>query len=363
MSKRLKRWSLWTIAAALTFVASVLVSTLIEFDEPPAPAMIAATAEPAAVPASVRGTYVAADKHGFVPVGTGLVRYAVWNARAARPRGSVLVLQGRGEFIEKYATEIVPELLARGFSVYALDWHGQGLSERLLPDRQKGHVDGYDTYQADLRAVLASVVAPEAPRPLIALTHSMGGHNLLRHFAEAGADSPVSAALMVAPMTALRKQAIASVMISLFPDTESINGRYFYGSRPFRLIGREFVGNKVTHDERRFRFSEAWYGADSRLALGGPTIGWMRATLRSLRALHQPGYLERIVQPVRILSAGQDLLIGSSSHREVCARLARCTVVDYPDARHEIMMETDPVRARFLADFDRFAEIHAPAPK
>ena len=50
-----------------------------------------------------------------------------------RPRGTVVLLTGRGEFIEKYATEVVGELLERGFAVVALDWRGQGLSDRPLP--------------------------------------------------------------------------------------------------------------------------------------------------------------------------------------------------------------------------------------
>jgi len=39
---------------------------------------------------------------------------------------TILLLAGRGEFIEKYATEIVGELLERGFAVIAADWRGQG---------------------------------------------------------------------------------------------------------------------------------------------------------------------------------------------------------------------------------------------
>ena len=82
-----------------------------------------------------------------------------------QPRGTILLLTGRGEFIEKYATEVVGELLGRGFAVIALDWRGQGLSYRPLADHEKGHIDSFDTYLADLKLFLQSVVAPEAPRP------------------------------------------------------------------------------------------------------------------------------------------------------------------------------------------------------
>ena len=54
-------------------------------------------------------------------------------------KGTVCILQGRGEFIEKYF-ETINDLRNRGFSVVTFDWRGQGGSERLIPS-QKGHVD------------------------------------------------------------------------------------------------------------------------------------------------------------------------------------------------------------------------------
>ena len=95
-------------------------------------------------------------------------------------KGSVVLLTGRGEFIEKYATEVVGELLGRGYCVYALDWRGQGLSDRPLADRGKGHIDNFSTYMADLQLFLDKVVAPAAPRPILALCHSMGAHIMMR---------------------------------------------------------------------------------------------------------------------------------------------------------------------------------------
>ena len=74
-----------------------------------------------------------------------------------------VVQQGRGEFIEKYAVEVVGELLDRGYAVQALDWRGQGLSERPLADPDKGHIDDFATYLDDFQAFMSEVVAPAAP--------------------------------------------------------------------------------------------------------------------------------------------------------------------------------------------------------
>lgn len=317
-------------------------------------------ATPRAVPELVRQMYVAADRYDFVTAPDGAkLRYAFWRARAERPRGTILLLNGRGEFIEKYAIEIVPELRARGFAIWTMDWRGQGLSARSLPNSQKGHIDSFETYLVDLAAFIDFVAATDTPRPIVALTHSMGAHNLLRHLAERG-NGPIKAGVMVAPMTGLRSEAIIRVLLSMLPSKPAIDQRYFYGGAPFRLVGREFIGNKVTNDQRRFRFAEAWYVTDPRLPIGGPTIGWLRQAVKSIRQLVEPSYLARITLPMLMLSAKQDLLVDSRTHAALATQLPNARVINYEGARHEIMMETDKVRARFWTDFDRFTGEHAP---
>ena len=93
---------------------------------------------------------------------------------AARPQRHRGLLQGRAEFIEKYF-ETVRDLRARGFAVATFDWRGQGLSERALSDRRKGHVRNFSEYATDLEAIMDQVVLPDCPPPIFALGHSMGG--------------------------------------------------------------------------------------------------------------------------------------------------------------------------------------------
>ena len=90
------------------------------------------------------------------------LRFGRWEPPAGR-RGTVVVLQGRAEYIEKYF-ETVRDLRARGFAVATFDWRGQGLSERALADRHKGHVKNFAQYATDLEAFMEQVVLPIARR-------------------------------------------------------------------------------------------------------------------------------------------------------------------------------------------------------
>jgi lysophospholipase len=316
------------------------------------------TAAPAAIPAELAATYVAAGRYGFLEAAGARLRYACWNVpgTAARPaRGTVVVLTGRGEFIEKYATEVVGELLGRDYCVFALDWRGQGLSDRALADRNKGHIDSFTTYMADLQLFLDKVVAPAAPRPILALCHSMGAHIAMRVLAENGS-GPFAAAVLCSPMTALKREAMLRSVLMLMPEVAAVEERYLFGTGPFVLLAREFNANFVTHDERRYRFTEQWFAADPRLALGGPTLGWARQAVRSMTAAAAPGYLERIDLPLVVISAGQDPLIESRSHDPIAARLKHGEHFTIAGAKHEVMMETDELRALFWEAFDRLAK-------
>ena len=312
-------------------------------------------AAPAAVPPALAATFRPADRYGYLVRDAVRLRYACWNARGTAPRGSVVLQQGRAEFIEKYATEVVGELLARGFSVYALDWRGQGLSDRPLNDRDKGHIDDFSTYGADFRLFLETIVSPEAPRPIVALCHSMGSHIVLRHLAESGAE-PFSAVLCISPMTGLCRSTAIRTLVAFLGLAGRHDSDYMVATGPYDPKARRFATNDVTSDERRYRFTDSWCEADPRLALGGPTIGWLRQAFRSMDHLASPGVLERIDLPMLVLSAGGDRVVDTASHRRLVARVPGAKLVVVERAKHEIMMETDAVRAQFWTAFDRITD-------
>src|SRR5580698_1431217 len=106
------------------------------------------------------------------------LRFARWLPPAGR-KGTVVLLQGRAEWIEKYF-ETVRDLRARGFAVATIDWRGQGLSDRMLSDRHKGYVRSFSDYDTDLETFMREVVLPDCPPPLFALGHSTGATVLIR---------------------------------------------------------------------------------------------------------------------------------------------------------------------------------------
>jgi lysophospholipase len=316
-------------------------------------------AVPAAVPRALLDCFARGGRFAFLAADDGTrLRYAHWPAAATEPRrgkGRVVVLGGRGEFIEKYATGIVGELLQRGFEVFALDWRGQGLSQRALSDPEKGHVEDFALFGDDLHRFLTKIVGPStAESPILVLAHSMGGLATLRLLADHVGDRLVNAALLCAPMTGLKHALAIRAMLLLAPPGSRRATNYAPGAGAFTTHRRNFAINRVTHDPRRYAFTEQWFAADKRLRLGGPTYAWLRAGLRAVEQTRRRGFIARITAPVLVLSARLDALVDPHSHDALGKSCARCTVKHYADSKHEIMMEIDAIRARFWRDFDGF---------
>ena len=100
------------------------------------------------------------------------IRTGIWAAR--NPAGTVFVFPGRAEYLEKYGG-LANSLLDRNLNVVTIDWRGQGLSERLLQDRNIGHVEDFKSYQNDVTVMINNANTAKLAKPWIMFAHSMGG--------------------------------------------------------------------------------------------------------------------------------------------------------------------------------------------
>lgn len=282
------------------------------------------------------------------------LRYAVRRREGGAESGSVILLGGRSEFIEKHA-ETTRELNQRSFDVYSLDWRGQGLSSRMLPNRRKGFVHSYGDYIRDMARFVDTVVEPRAVTPIVILAHSMGGHIALRYLR----NHPGTAdrAILLSPMFDILTWPFPRVFAKLLARWAVKRGfehAYAIGSGDRFPSQDKFEGNRLTSDPDRFLDEKRAVEKNPDLALGGVTYGWLSATFDSIETIAQPGYAEKISTPLLIVSAGSDRIVCRAAQKRLCAGLKHCRLVVIPGARHEILKETDAVRSAFWKAFDRF---------
>jgi lysophospholipase len=287
------------------------------------------------------------------------LRFARWDATRGPRRGTVCILQGRGEFIEKYV-EVVAELRRRGFAVATCDWRGQGGSQRPLPDRMRGHVQSFVDYDRDLLRFMKEVVLPDCPPPYMALAHSMGGNIALRHAATPG--SWFERLILCAPMIAIAPQRLRAApwVARAYAEGMCAVGlaqRYVRGGRPLAVETMPFEGNLLTSDRERYERNRAILAAAPDLATGSPTNGWLRAALRSCAMIDTADYPERVGVPALVFAAGEDEIVSSAAVERFAVGLKVGTHIMMPGARHEILQETDAVRRRFWAALDAYVGI------
>lgn len=270
------------------------------------------------------------------------------------PRGTVVVLPGRAEFIEKYA-ETLTDLLDWGFATAILDWRGQGGSDRFLPQRDRGHVLAIEDYLADLDAVLARLDTLALPRPFLMLAHSMGGHIGLRHLH----DHPdrFAAAAMSAPMfgihLGLTPLPVARALC-LAATRSGAGWRYAPGQRGVDLAHYVFARNRLTTSPERYECLRRHVAETPELVLGGVTYGWLGAALSSIALTRQQGYLESIRTPILILQAGREQVVSNRAEAMTASRLRAARLAVFPDARHELLQERDEIRIPVLSTIRAF---------
>jgi len=282
------------------------------------------------------------------------IRNALWSPRGKNPLGSVVLLGGRKEFLEKY-TETAADLNQRGFVVFGFDWRGQGLSSRMLPDRLKGFVRNYDDYVQDLEEFFQRVVQPVAVRPIYLLAHSMGGHVALRylHRQPPGFDK----AVLVAPMLDINTKPFPRWLVKglvWLGHRIGSDEALVPGSDKRTNFDRPFEGNALTADPRRFAMEKNAVAQNPDLALGGVTFAWLSATFASIAHIRRPGFLEEVRVPLLMVAAGTDRVVSVAAQKSGCRRLPNCRLLIISEARHEILMETDAIRTRFWKAFDAF---------
>lgn len=285
------------------------------------------------------------------------LRVARWEATRAPLCGTVVLVPGRSEFIEKYF-EVVADLRRRGFAVVVADLRGQGGSDRALRDPHKGHVWSFKEYDRDLDVVMREVVAQYCPRPYIGLGHSLGGHILLR--AGSKAASPFERMVLSAPMIQINNAQLNGVSPGLARVMSEVatlfgGGRlYVPGGKPPDRTVDDFKGNPLTSDHERYMRARAVLAEAPDLDIGSPTIGWLRAAFRSMAHLQAPDTPGTMRVPMLFFVAGEDQIVSATAIEDFAVRTKLGTTVLLASSRHEILQETDEIRSRFWAAFDAY---------
>lgn len=270
------------------------------------------------------------------------IRAAHW---PGADRGTVLILPGRTEYIEKYGPTAA-DMVAAGYHAVSLDVRGQGLADRPLPDRMKGHVRHFADFQRDLDALRPLI--DSLPKPLFLIGHSMGGAIGLRALIEGW---PVAAAAFSSPMWGIRfSPGLAPIATGLALVASSLGQGTGYapstGPQTY-LMAAPFQDNTLTSDRATWDWMQRQLTLHPELALGGPTLHWLHVGLSEIRWLHrQPP--PRV--PTLVILGSHERIVNTDLVRRRMSGWREGRLVILPGAEHETLMEGPHLRGIAIAE-------------
>lgn len=282
------------------------------------------------------------------------LRYATFPKGPGAAKGTICLVQGRTEFIEKYF-ETIADFQSRGFAVATFDWRGQGGSQRLIPNARAGHVRNFDDYWTDLKSFHGSILLPDCPGPYYLVGHSMGG---LVSLQAASRDRMMFDRIFLsAPMVLVDSPPFSAADAArLFRLLSLLGlGRVQLRRRADKSAAEmPFAGNPVTSDVTRYMRSVDVLKARPDLEIGQPTIGWAATAFRAMAQAGLDAFPGAIKIPVLMLAAARDEIVSTNAIETLGLRMRTGRHAIIASAKHELFMENDDIRAQVFAAFDAF---------
>jgi lysophospholipase len=264
----------------------------------------------------------------------------------------LVLVNGRSESWLKY-TPLCRELNRAGYMVYSYDHRGQGLSPRLAGgNRQIGHVDAFAAYGRDLALFLKEVRKREGPGAISLLGNSMGSAVIVDFLSE-HQDSGVKKIVLCSPMFRIRTspwpEPVARTVLGIL---------HLFGKGASYAPGEgdasptePFEHNRVTSSRERWREILMFRKNHPEAMTGGASVDWvLQALNRSQRIRKGCRYLRA---DTLILEAGRDSFV-IPFHAPVSAAHPGPKIMVFPEGRHELLMERDPIRRDALRSIFAF---------
>jgi lysophospholipase len=281
------------------------------------------------------------------------------------PKAVFILLNGRREYIEMYQP-VFDDLHARGLDIWAMDWRGQGKSDRELANFQKGFVKSFDDYQKDLLQFYNLICDhyqqkfPDHQRPkMILFGHSMGGHNALRF----GLEHPekMDAILLSAPMISIhlpKGVGTISRFLVWFNNLIGNGEKYAIAQGDFKRI--PFKGNVVFYNQSHFERDQDFMEKTPAMQLGGVTYRWLQEAFRSSQKIIH--FNKKLQVPTTILTAKDDFLVDNRIQTQFADQHDLCHQIVIENAIHHTILDLPHTQKIFFEALDKIIDrLHPPA--
>lgn len=278
------------------------------------------------------------------------LRVGFWEPKKSC-KGTILFFTARSEYLEKYG-RTVSDFLAFGYAAFAIDWRGQGLSDRLTDDRKTGHVNRFSDYQRDVAAMVKAAKDLNLPEPWFLFGNSMGACIGLRALMEG---LPVTASAFTAPMWNISLSPIERMVawpVSWALQTIGRGHIYTPGRKEKSyVLDVPFEDNELTHDPDMYQYYVDQADQLPETQLGSPSMGWLYQSLKECRTLSN---LPSPAMPCIAFLGGEDKVVGVGAIKDRMAGWNGGKLEMVPGGRHDLLCEIPIIRNSVTNDICQF---------
>ena len=269
------------------------------------------------------------------------VRIRVGHSAARDSKGTVFILPGRTEYIEKYGRN-AKDFVRAGFDVVSVDWRGQGMSDRLGANPMVGHVGRFLDFQKDWAAVCAFARRADVPRPWHMVAHSMGGCIGLRALTSG---SDMASVMFTGPMWGIQMAGYLRPIAWTLPRIAMALGqghRLAPGTSIKSYPASEpFENNLLTSDPEMFDYMRRHVEAEPQFGLGGPSFSWLLTALQECADL---AVLPSPALPALCFVGSNERIVDTTAIRDRMTEWKGGKLLLVDGAEHEVLMENANTR-------------------
>ena len=256
--------------------------------------------------------------------------YQSWQKDTAR--AVLVIVHGHGGHSGIFS-RIIAEVSDRNYAVYSFDLRGHGRSPG-----QRGYINSWKEYRADLSAFLNLVTTQQPDLPLFLLGQSMGGIIALDYVLNQ--PIPLQGLILMSPALGLGisplKLLVGRILSRVLPHFALNTSRDFTsGSRDPETVAIS-ASDRLRHKQGTARLATELL----------QTIDWVNARAKELQV------------PLLILHGGADRITPLRSSQTFFADVTQTdkTMYEYPDSYHEL--QNDLNYQEVLADLNDWIERH-----
>ncbi|MGN0469037.1 MAG: alpha/beta hydrolase [Acutalibacteraceae bacterium] len=269
-------------------------------------------------------------------------------------KAAVVIFHGFTETAEKFR-EMSYYFYTAGYSVFAADLRGHGLSYRIKANEGTVKADSFDDYAKDTDFFVRQVVKTQTGSlPLYAYSHSLGSTVLLLYMMEfTGAfsklvlSSPMICGNMGMPVSVAG--ALASVLCAIGAKGVSVPGKC-------RFDPEQTAENSDDTSESRFSYYHEKRLAQPLYRTSGPSFGWVWQSLKAKDFILSDENCKKLNVPVLMFKPESDRQVLSSYQDKFAEKVSDIQVKNIKGAKHEIFGSTNDVLEKYLTDILDFFE-------